>query len=166
MTILFKAKLSFRKKSKINEKTGTNFVSLSRTSNTIGQFTKTFFCIGKSKFCNLLHAGEFENVNITSKYFIIFNNSPPASWAAHITKGFLTCYSCSYYSFMNTIIKAQIIVSWQDLVYSFSNLLVQTYLCDAIRAYDFLCHYYETWSLLWKYDLITLSKKTLPNSRL
>ena len=38
--------------------------------------------------------------NITSKYFSIFNNKPPASWVAHITRDFITCYSCSYYSFM------------------------------------------------------------------
>ena len=37
---------------------------------------------------------------ITSKYFSFFNNKPPASWVAHITRDFLTCYSCSYYSSM------------------------------------------------------------------
>ena len=36
--------------------------------------------------------------NITSKYCSIFNNKPPASWVAHITRDFLTCYSCLYYS--------------------------------------------------------------------
>ena len=39
--------------------------------------------------------------NITSKYFSIFNNKPPASWVAHVTRDFITCYSCSYYSSMN-----------------------------------------------------------------
>ena len=38
--------------------------------------------------------------NITSKYFSFFNNKPPASWIAHITRDFLTCYSCWYYSSM------------------------------------------------------------------
>ena len=38
--------------------------------------------------------------NITSKYFTFFNNKPPTSWVTHITRGFLTCYSCSYYSSM------------------------------------------------------------------
>ena len=38
--------------------------------------------------------------NITSKYFNFFNNKPPASWVAHITRDFLTCYSCSCYSYM------------------------------------------------------------------
>ena len=32
----------------------------------------------------------------TSKYFSFFNNKPPASWVVHITKDFLTCYSCLY----------------------------------------------------------------------
>ena len=39
--------------------------------------------------------------NITSKYFSIFNNKPPASWGAHITRDFVTCYSCSYCNFMS-----------------------------------------------------------------
>ena len=38
--------------------------------------------------------------SITSKYFSFFNNKPPANWIAHITRDFLTYYSCSYYSFM------------------------------------------------------------------
>ena len=38
--------------------------------------------------------------NITAKYFSIFNNKPPASWVAHVTRDFLTCYSCSCYSSM------------------------------------------------------------------
>ena len=38
--------------------------------------------------------------HISSKYFNIFNNKPPASWVVHITGDFLTCYSCSYYSSM------------------------------------------------------------------
>ena len=36
--------------------------------------------------------------NITSKCLSSFNNKPSASWVAHITRDFLTCYSCSYYS--------------------------------------------------------------------
>ena len=38
--------------------------------------------------------------NINSKYFSFFNNKSPASWVAHITRNFLTCYSCLYYSSM------------------------------------------------------------------
>ena len=40
--------------------------------------------------------------NITSTYFSFFNNKPPVSWVVHITRDFLTCYSCSYYSSMVT----------------------------------------------------------------
>ena len=38
--------------------------------------------------------------NITSKYFSIVNNKPPPRWVAHITRDFLTCYSCLYYNSM------------------------------------------------------------------
>ena len=38
--------------------------------------------------------------NITLKYFSFFNIKPPASWVAHITRNFLTWYSCSYCSSM------------------------------------------------------------------
>ena len=37
---------------------------------------------------------------MTSKYFSFFNDKSPASWVAHITRDFLPCYSCSYYSSM------------------------------------------------------------------
>ena len=36
--------------------------------------------------------------NITLKFFSFFNKGPPANWVAHITRDFLTCYPCSYYS--------------------------------------------------------------------
>ena len=39
--------------------------------------------------------------NITSKYFRLFKNKPLASWVAHLTRDFHTCYSCSYYSSMD-----------------------------------------------------------------
>ena len=42
----------------------------------------------------------WKSFNITSKYFSFFNNKPPTSWVAHITRDFLTYYSCLYYSFM------------------------------------------------------------------
>ena len=38
--------------------------------------------------------------NITSKYFSFFNNTSSASLIAHITRNFLTCYSCLCYSSM------------------------------------------------------------------
>ena len=39
--------------------------------------------------------------NITWKYFSIFNNKLPASWVAHVTSDFLTCYFCSCYNSMD-----------------------------------------------------------------
>ena len=39
--------------------------------------------------------------NVTSKYFSFSKNKPTASWVAHTTRYFLTCYSCSYYSSMH-----------------------------------------------------------------
>ena len=38
--------------------------------------------------------------SITSKYFSFLNNKSPASRAVHITRDFLTCYSCLYYTSM------------------------------------------------------------------
>ena len=38
--------------------------------------------------------------SLQTKYFRILDNKPPASWVAHITRDFITCYSCLYYSFM------------------------------------------------------------------
>ena len=52
------------------------------------------------QFYNFLHVGNSKMFNITSKYFSIFSNKPPANWVAPITKDFHTCYSSSYYSSM------------------------------------------------------------------
>ena len=38
--------------------------------------------------------------NITWKYLSIFNNKPPTIRVAHVTRDFLTYYSCLYYSSM------------------------------------------------------------------
>ena len=51
-------------------------------------------------------------LNITSKYFKFFNNKPTASWVAHMTRHFLTCYSCLYYSSMHVEIYANIFRLW------------------------------------------------------
>ena len=39
-------------------------------------------------------------VNITSKCFSFFNNKAPVCWVTYITRGFIICYSCLYYSFL------------------------------------------------------------------
>ena len=70
-------------------KAGSTFIS---SRNTIGSLMKT--CLHKpietwevSKMCNII-----------SKYFCISNNAQPASWAAHITRGFFWFFSYSHYS--------------------------------------------------------------------
>ena len=50
---------------------------------------------------------------VTSKYFCIFSNTRPASWVAHITKDFLTCYSCLYYCSLSKCICFDIIKIFQ-----------------------------------------------------
>ena len=47
---------------------------------------------------------------LNSKYFSFFNNKPPASGVVHITRNFLTRYSCSYYSSMIQCTKKYIYV--------------------------------------------------------
>ena len=62
--------------------------------------SKKLICIDQSRFY-IFHTRENSKMfNITSKYFSFFNNKLPASWVAHITRDFLSCYSCSYYSSM------------------------------------------------------------------
>ena len=63
--------------------------------------SKKLICIDQSRFS---HTHENSKIfNITSKYFSFFNNTPPAWWVAHITRRFLTCYPCLYYSFLENI---------------------------------------------------------------
>ena len=64
------------------------------------------------------HTGENSKMfDITSKYLIFFKNKPPASWVAYLTRDFLTCYSCSCYSF---IVQIKLIVTiWS--VFAFLN---------------------------------------------
>ena len=78
----------------------------------VGQFKKAY-----------LHSHTRENskmFNITLKYFRFFNNKPPASRVAHITRDFLTCYSCSYYNSM--------------LLLSIANVLEKHSQIDIIRS--------------------------------
>ena len=70
----------------------------------LGQ-SKKLICIDKSRFYMFSYRENSKMFNTTSKYFSFFKKTPPASWVAHITtckktRGFLTCYSCSYYSSM------------------------------------------------------------------
>ena len=57
------------------------------------------------------HTPENSKHNITSKYFSFFNNKPHVSWVAHITRDFLTCYPCLYYSSMH---KPDVNIFWEE----------------------------------------------------
>ena len=85
---------------------------MSRSTNVIGWFIKT--SVHKPiKILQFLS----KMFNITSKYFSVFNNKSPASWVAHITMDFLTCYSCSHYSFrlrFNSFMK-EVPVAWKPV---------------------------------------------------
>ena len=61
--------------------------------------------------------------NIAPKYFSIFNNKPPASWVAHITRNFLSCYSYSYYRSMNSL-NIYFIYNGSKLVHKNENVMV------------------------------------------
>ena len=63
--------------------------------------SEKLICIDQSGFY-VSHTRENSKMfNITSKYFSFLNhNKPPESLVAHITRDFLTCYSCLYYNLM------------------------------------------------------------------
>ena len=66
----------------------------------VGRLKKNLFAETNHDF-TFSHIRESSKIfNITSKYFSFFKNKPPSNWVAHITRVFLTCYSCSYYSSM------------------------------------------------------------------
>ena len=69
--------------------------------------SKKLICTDQSRFYIFSHTHENSKMfNVTSKYFCFFINKPPACWVTHITRGFITCYSCSYYS---SILKIEIL---------------------------------------------------------
>ena len=74
--------------------------------------------------------------NITSKYFSFFNNKPPASWAAHIRRDFLTCCSCSWFFFMNSNRFFYYIIS--DLFSIFTLISVKKNLTALVDQYSTL----------------------------
>ena len=90
----------FHEKFKKQEKeAGTNFNLLTKSRNMIRQLMKTYLH-RPTKILQFLTPGRIQKFSITSKYFSFFENMLPASCVAHITRDFLTCYSCSYYSSM------------------------------------------------------------------
>ena len=63
------------------------------------QFKKAYL-YRSIKILHFLTLARIQKFKITSKYLSVFNNTPPASWVAHTTRDFLTCYSWSYYRSM------------------------------------------------------------------
>ena len=63
-------------------------------------------------------------INISLKYFSIFNNKPSASWVVHITWYFLTWYSCSYYSSMFVVTNNTTYFKFRIIQFFFSLLNV------------------------------------------
>ena len=61
--------------------------------------SKKLICIDPSRFYIFLQPRS-KMFNIISIWFSFSSDKPPVSWVAHTTRDFLTCYSCSYYSFM------------------------------------------------------------------
>ena len=82
---------------KAKKEAGTNFVSVEKYGWTIQKSSFAWNNQGSTFFNTHENLKMF---NITSKYFSFFNNKPPKSWFAHITKDLLTHYFCSYYSSM------------------------------------------------------------------
>ena len=69
----------------------------------VGQFKKAYLH-RPIKVLQVSHTHEnWKMLHITSKYFSFFSNEPPANWVVHVTRDFLTCYSCSYYSSMMSL---------------------------------------------------------------
>ena len=70
----------------------------------IGQFKKAYL----HRLIKILHfLTHAEIQKCLTKYFNFFNNKPPASWVAHITRDFLTCHSYStlFYSIFITLLR-------------------------------------------------------------
>ena len=64
---------------KAKKEAGTNFVLLCQSRNTVGQFKKILFA-QTNQDSTFSHSRENSKVfNITSKYFIFFNNKAPSS---------------------------------------------------------------------------------------
>ena len=98
--------------------------------------------INQSRFYNFFHVEKLKNVYISSRYFSISNNKPPASWVAHISRDFLTCYSCSIivpWLHANAIKQSYIIILYrrreniENAIWKISNS------CEPIRIEIFLC---------------------------
>lgn len=87
-----------------------------QSRNMIRQFMKIYLYRPNQDSAIYYKWGNLKMFHITSNYFSIFNNKSTASWVAHVTSGFLTCYCCSYFSFMIlvNIIKLRLLLCYSD----------------------------------------------------
>ena len=82
----------------------------------VGQL-KNLICTEQSRFYVFSQPREFKKLcSITSEYFSFFNNKPPVSWVVYVTRDFLRCYSCSYYTSINCSYK--LVVCLRYVLYS------------------------------------------------
>ena len=102
---------------------------------------------------------------ITSKYFSFFNNEPLASWVAHITRDFLTCYSCLYYSSMVAWPEALIFnrhnrnIALLWLILKWYTILKDFFLLDSVRYLDDVMMTSKVWLVqYWNPDVRLLSE--------
>ena len=122
MTVL----IFYRKQEK---EIGINFVLFSQSRNMIGRFMKTFS-----------HQREKSKIfSISSKYFSIFNNILPASNITHMTRKFLACYSCSYYSF-----RLKVLTCMQ--LSTRLRITVKYYQNDIIAVTTYKCYIFFHWN--------------------
>ena len=77
-----------------------NFVLLSWSRYMTRWFVKTHFH-RPNKILQFLIPERIQK--LLPKYFNFFNNTPSASWVAHITRDFIICHSRSYYSSMHSV---------------------------------------------------------------
>ena len=134
---------------------GTNFPLLSRSRDMIGWFMKTYLH-QPIKILQFLWENS-KMLNKTAKYFSILNNKPPASWVAHITRDFLTCYSCSYYSSMlwyNTIFQINKILCLNNTFFNIKYLLWNIMLS---LKYDTFFSVIVTFILVFSYSTFAFS---------
>ena len=84
----------------------------------VGQFKKRLFALANQDSIFSHTQENSKMLNITSKYSRFFNNKPPASWVAHITRDFLTC--CGLNGYVYTL---KIVVDIMDkLTHDFQNV--------------------------------------------
>ena len=108
-------------------------------------------CRDQSRFY-IFHTPENSKMfNITLKYFRFFNNKLPVSWVLHITRDFLICYSCSYYSSLTYIYIYMIYIFIYILYYIiYYTLYIFVYFYIYIYIYIYTIYTICTWLCPWQ----------------